>query len=111
MRLCSRILVGFVALAGPAVAAEPLHQRIDRLIAAGHKDYDKVAAPLASDAEFLRRASLDLTGRIPNAADTRAFLADTDPAKRTKVIDRLLAGPDYPRRMQEYWDVVLMDRR
>src|SRR5262245_47240260 len=36
------------------------------------------SAPLASDAEFLRRVTLDLTGRIPSAADVDAFVADTN---------------------------------
>ena len=47
-------------------------------------------APLSTDREFLRRVKLDLTGRIPSPAEIRAFLADTDPAKRDKLIDRLV---------------------
>src|SRR6185369_11357419 len=35
------------------------------------------SAPIASDGEFLRRVTLDLTGRIPSAADIDAFTADT----------------------------------
>lgn len=50
------------------------------------------AAPLSSDEEFLRRVSLDLTGRIPSAEEIRSFLADTDESKRDKVIERLLAS-------------------
>jgi len=46
----------------------------------------------ASDAEFLRRVTLDLTGEIPSADDVKAFLADTSADKRTKTIDRLLAS-------------------
>ena len=57
----------------------------------GKMEHDGVpAAPLASDLEFLRRISLDLTGRIPTPEETRAFLADTDPAKRDKLVDKLL---------------------
>ncbi len=48
-------------------------------------------AALSSDHEFLRRVTLDLTGRIPSPDDVRAFVADRDPAKRDKLIDRLLA--------------------
>lgn len=96
----------------PAFAAEtPLHDRIDQLIVKGLKDYDKVASPIASDAEFMRRVSLDLTSRIPSAIETRAFLDDKSSDKRIKLIDKLLASPEYARRMQEHWDVVLMDRR
>ena len=94
-----------------ALADEPLHTRIDRLIAAGHPGYDKQAAPLADDAEFLRRVTLDLAGTIPTAVEARAFLADTDPDRRAKTIDRLLAGPGYPRRMAQAFDVILMERR
>src|SRR5262249_55717795 len=52
-------------------------------------------APLASDAEYLRRVTLDLTGRIPSAADVEAFLADTNPAKRDLLVDRLIASPEF----------------
>src|SRR5205823_2925857 len=82
-----------------------------QLIAAGHPDYEKVAAPIAPDAEFLRRVTLDLNGTIPTAAETRAFLADADPKKREKLIDKLLASPAYARRMAQVFDVVLMERR
>jgi len=46
----------------------------------------------SSDAEFLRRVTLDLTGEIPSPDDVRAFLADTSSDKRNKTIDRLLAS-------------------
>ncbi len=46
-------------------------------------------APIASDAEFLRRVTLDLTGRLPEVDAVREFLADDDPHKRDKLIDSL----------------------
>lgn len=98
---------------GDAAIAEtptPLHVEIDRLIRERTPNYDAIAAPLATDGEFLRRVSLDLTGLLPSVAETRAFLADTDPAKREKVVNRLLAHPSYPRHMQRTFDVVLMRR-
>jgi len=98
-------------LAPPAVADEPLHARIDRLIAAGCRDHATLAAPPADDAEFLRRVTLDLSGTIPSTADATAFFADTDPDKRTKAIDRQLAAPGYARRMAQAFDVILMERR
>lgn len=104
-------LCSFVTFAAGVQADAPLHQRIDKLIAAGLPDYEQVAEPVSGDAEFLRRVSLDLTGRIPPATETRAFLADVSPDKRAKFADKLLASPEYARRMQEYFSVVLMDRR
>ncbi len=52
-------------------------------------------APRADDEEFCRRAYLDVLGRIPKVAEVRAFADDTDPAKRGKLIDTLLAKPGY----------------
>lgn len=65
-----------------------IDQRIlDRLI-------EKGVPPTAvsSDAEFLRRVTLDLTGRIPDSASVQAFVADTAPDKRTRRIDALIAS-------------------
>lgn len=96
----------------PSFGAEPLlRERIDRQIASGLPNYDAVAAPIAGDAEFLRRVSLDLVGRILSATDARVFLADTATDKRAKLVDALLASPEFARRMQEIFDVLLMDRR
>lgn len=102
----------FLVLASPAFspAQTPLHQRIDQLIPA-KPDFSKSIAAPASDAEFLRRIALDLTGVIPSAAEARAFLADTAPDRRQKLIDRLLQGDGYVRHMQTTFDVLLMDRR
>ncbi len=49
-------------------------------------------APLSTDAEFLRRVTLDLTGRLPEADTTREFLADNSRDKRGKYIDSLFPG-------------------
>ena len=91
-------------------AQETLATQIDRLVALQTPDYDKLAAPVADDAEFLRRAWLDLTGSVPPSADARAFLADQSPGKRAQLIDRLLATPEYARHMQRQFDLWLMRR-
>jgi hypothetical protein len=52
-------------------------------------------AELCDDATFLRRASLDVTGALPPPDEVRAFLADTNPQKRTKKIDELLMRPGH----------------
>ncbi len=62
-------------------------------------------APPASDMEFLRRVTLDLTGRIPARTEVRAFLADDDPDKRDKLIDRLVDSEEYV----EKWAYHFMD--
>ena len=92
-----------------APAAEPLHVQIDRLIA--EKFADQKPAPPAEDAAFLRRAMLDLAGTIPTAEETQKFLADADPEKRAKLIDRLLEAPSYADRMENLFHIMLMERR
>jgi hypothetical protein len=54
---------------------------------------------LSSDAEFLRRVCLDLTGTLPPPARAREFLASRDPAKRAKLIDALMNSPEFV----DYW--------
>lgn len=114
----SLFLIGMVTVclavcapASRAVAPSPLHERIDQAIAAGKPDFEKQATPLASDAEFLRRITLDLTGTIPTAAEARVFLNAPSPNKRQLLIDRLLAGPEYARHFADVFDVLLMERR
>ena len=52
-----------------------------------------------SDAKFLRRAYLDVIGRLPTPTESRAFLSDTSPKKRMALVDALLKRPEYA----DYW--------
>jgi Protein of unknown function (DUF1549)/Protein of unknown function (DUF1553) len=52
-------------------------------------------ADKTTDYEFVRRVTLDLTGRIPTSARVRNFVASADPAKRGALIDELLATPEW----------------
>jgi hypothetical protein len=98
-------------LSSAVTADEPLRARVDRLIEDGFADSVKQVAPLASDAEFLRRVTLDLTGNVPSVAEARAFRADTAADKRARLVDRLLTSPGYARRFRDVFDVMLMERR
>ncbi|MDQ3010581.1 MAG: DUF1549 and DUF1553 domain-containing protein [Acidobacteriota bacterium] len=53
------------------------------------------SAPLCTDEEFLRRATLDLTGRIPSADDVTNFLKDQDSIKRDVLLDKLIYSPEF----------------
>ena len=80
----------------PAALSSPteMSARIDELL--NQKWHaDKITpAPVATDAEFFRRIHLDLTGGLPGVSDVRAFLKNTDPNRRAKVIDSLLGTED-----------------
>jgi hypothetical protein len=95
-----------------AAAAEPLHEVVDRHIEGAAQRFGvQQMAPLADDAEFLRRVYLDFAGRIPTADEARAFLGEASPDKRAALIDRLLQGPEYARRMREALHIMLLERR
>ncbi len=65
-------------------------------------------ASASSDAEFLRRVSLDVAGRIPLTSETRSFLDDTDADKRAKYVESLLRGPAYANHMSNLWRDLLI---
>ena len=100
----------FIAQATSIAAQDqpPLHERIDQLIEASAVG---PVTPTCSDADFVRRIYLDLTGVIPTPEETRAFLADATPDKRAKQIDSLLTSPAFIRHMTLTLDVMLMERR
>lgn len=77
--------------------SEPIAHRnlIDDLVFAKMAKDGIPHAPLSTDQEFFRRVTLDLTGRIPLAADLRTFLADNSPNKRAKLIDNLIGSPAF----------------
>ena len=85
-----------------------LSRHIDRLVDLAKKRENVVSAPPASDAEFMRRVSLDLTGKIPAVAELRSFLSDQDPLKREKLIDRLLARPGFVVHFTNTWRDILL---
>jgi hypothetical protein len=108
--LASGVLVNLVFLWSGSLLAEepPLEKRIDQLVAEANLG---IAAPIVGDAEFLRRASLDLIGVPPSVDELRSFIADQTSGKRVVAIDRLLNHPRFARRMAEVFDVMLMERR
>src|SRR5215471_8091578 len=108
---CWLASVTAVLVAAPAFGQAPLHARIDQAIQAGNKDFGKIAAPPSNDAEFLRRVYLDVTGIIPSTDEARAFLADSAPDRREKLVDRLLGSEKHAYHLADTFDVLLMDRR
>lgn len=87
---------------------QALAAKIDEHIAARWAASHVKPAEPASDAEFLRRAYLDLAGRIPRVAEVRDFLDDTSPDKRLRVVEQLLDGPQYIGNFTSVWRAVLL---
>jgi hypothetical protein len=80
-------------------AAAPRRNPIDETNLAKLEGLHIPPAPDAGDAVFLRRAYVDATGTLPPAEQVEPFLADPDPDKRVKLIERLLASDAYV----DYW--------
>lgn len=69
---------------------------IDRLLAKHWQSKNIEPAATAEDAEFLRRLTLDLAGRVPTLAEQDRYLQEPASTRRGAAIDRLLAGPEFP---------------
>ena len=81
----------------------PVVNFVDELAYARFRQLGLLPSAPCSDAEFLRRASLDTLGILPSAEEARQFLADTDAQKRLKAIDRLLQHPAYADHWAAKW--------
>jgi hypothetical protein len=113
--LCMALASEQAPAAGPPVANRPrpvdveaLARQIDRHVDAGLKARNAVAAPLASDHEFVRRVYLDLAGRIPRVSEVRAFVADRRADKRRRLVDKLLGGANYVNHFTTTWRYLLL---
>jgi len=102
--------LGFVDAARITVPAErmlpeeryralPVNNFIDERADAQFRQLGLFPSDLCTDAEFLRRASLDTIGVLPSADEARAFLSDPAPDKRRRWIESRLAHPAYA----DYW--------
>lgn len=98
----------FAADGEGAAREEAARQRINSLLRASWDRAKITPATKSGDAEFARRAYLDLTGRIPRVSEIRQFLADESPDRRTKLIDALLAKPDHANHVANHWRAVLL---
>ena len=104
-------LLTAVSAASVTMAAdEPLSDVIDRHIQQAWKTNSITPAPPASDAAFLRRVYLDLTGTIPSYDEAVAFLNDDAADKRSRLIQRLLDHPRYALHQADVWDMVYFGR-
>jgi hypothetical protein len=65
---------------------------------------------LCSDTEYIRRVSLDICGMLPTAEETEQFVADADPAKREKLVDKLLERKEFVELWVMKWSELLQIR-
>jgi hypothetical protein len=84
---------------------------VDELVFKQWKELGLPPSALADDSTFLRRATIDLAGRLPTVQETEAFLADRSADRHDKLIDRLLASDGHADYFANKWSAVLRNRR
>src|SRR6516162_592137 len=89
----------------PADPAIP--EVIDHYVDLKLKETKITPAPQADDYTLARRLYLDLAGRIPTAAEARAYAASTDPRKREKLIESLVVSVEFVRHNATEFDELL----
>jgi hypothetical protein len=80
-------------------AKAPRRNVVDERVLEKLRSLNLPPSPRGEDAEFLRRAFLDTIGTLPTAEEARRFLADAAPDKRDRLIEGLLARPEFV----DYW--------
>ena len=96
------------AVAPEAFAQAQRANFIDDLVLEKLAALNMPPSPRSDDSEFLRRVHLDTIGLLPTADEARAFLADTDPDKRPKLIEQLLSRPEFVDYWAYQWSDVLL---
>ena len=85
-------------------------QLINKHLAEKWKANQVTPSQRCNDYEFIRRASLDIVGRIATPKEIDQYLKDPEATRRPRLIDRLLKSDDYPKNWANLWTVWLMTR-
>lgn len=83
----------------PSAATSP----IDHFILARQQAVGLSLSPAAERAQLIRRVTFDLLGLPPTPAEVQAFIEDTRPGAYARLLDRLLASPQYGERWGRHW--------
>lgn len=102
---------GTIPLGAPLGDFPPERNVIDTHVFAKLRTLGLPPSGLCDDATFLRRVTIDITGRLPKPEETAAFAADPSPEKRGALIDRLLASPQYAEYFAAKWAALLRNKR
>jgi hypothetical protein len=95
----------------PVEHVPPSNNFVDDLLFANLKELGIPPSPLCDDATFIRRASLDIAGRLPTVEESQWLLTSQDSNKRAQYIDRLLQNPEYADYFANKWTAMLKNRR
>ncbi len=100
-----------VPLGVPVESTPPVKNFIDELVFKKLKTLGVPPSATCDDATFVRRAAIDIAGRLPTPEETQKFLADTSATKREQWVDTLLASTDYADYFANKWNAILRNKR
>jgi hypothetical protein len=81
----------------------PEFNYVDKQVHAKLKRMKILPSQICTDAEFIRRVHLDLTGLTPTAATVKSFIENTSSDKRTKLVDELIGGREFVKYWANRW--------
>ena len=100
-----------IPLGAPVEELPPTRNFVDDLVFKKLKLLGVPPSRVCSEEEFLRRVTIDLTGRLPTLEEVESFLGDTTPDKRDRWIETLLASRSYADYFANKWTVILRNKR
>ncbi len=110
-----RLAILAILASGPTAPAgdllspdRPIEEVVDHYLDAKIARAGVRPAPPADDASLIRRLTLDLIGRVPTSAEVRAYVESTEPEKRARLVDRLMASPGFVRHQADSFEAMLM---
>lgn len=93
--VCDVIIPRTQPVPSETYAALPRNNFVDDLVWQKLQRLNITPSPVCDDHTFIRRATTDICGRIPTQEEVQAFLADSSPDKRSRLVDHLLQQPDF----------------
>ncbi len=95
----------------PVEQTPPEINFVDQFVMKRLKQLGIPPSSLCDDATFIRRVTVDITGRLPEQGAVEQFIADTNPDKRNALVDRLVDSPAYAEYFANKWASVLRNKR
>lgn len=100
-----------IPLGATVAVLPPVRNFIDEVVFRKLTQIGMPPSAVCDDSTFLRRVTIDIAGRLPTIRETEKFLADAAPGKRDRVVERLLASPDYADYFANKWAALLRNKR
>ena len=102
---------GSIPLAAPIDELPPARNFVDELVFANLRTLGIPPSAVCDDSTFMRRAALDIAGRLPTAEEISEFLASERADRRERYVDELLRSPQYADYFANKWTALLKNRR